>query len=240
MTEEKGKKISFTEVNMSQVFKDDTSFTPVTLTKIEESIAGKTISQRNNLHLIPGQGKKLAGQASNISAEELEAVKEQAYQQGHQDATTQIEEIVRSASQALLDTCKHLENFHQKQLYENKQNIINLIIVLAKKIIQKELSTQRDIIASTLESVLAKAIVNEEYHITLNPEDLSTAEQIRPELIQSIRGLEHIILKVDPNVTRGGCLLESDTCFVDATIEAQLEAAKDFLLDDNSSPEDAK
>jgi flagellar assembly protein FliH len=41
--------------------------------------------------------------------------------------------------------------------------------------------------------------------------------------------LERLVFKTDASLTRGGCLLESLTCSVDATIETQVESMKDFL-----------
>ena len=65
--------------------------------------------------------------------------------------------------------------------------------------------------------------------MTLHPDDLAFAEAQAPELIASIRGMERMIFKTDPGISRGGCLLESLTCSVDATIETQMEVLKELL-----------
>ena len=65
--------------------------------------------------------------------------------------------------------------------------------------------------------------------MTVHPDDLAVAEAKAPELIAAVRGLERIVFKTDPTLTRGGCLLESATCSVDATVETQLDSLREFL-----------
>ena len=59
---------------------------------------------------------------------------------------------------------------------------------------------------------------------------------IKQEIINEISGLDNIILKADRSVERGGCLLESANCTVDATISGQLQVIKEAL---QSAPESA-
>jgi flagellar biosynthesis/type III secretory pathway protein FliH len=104
-------------------------------------------------------------------------------------------------------------------------------MAISRKIIKQELQLKRDTISKNLDEALRLAIRNEEYHITLNPEDLALVEEIQPQLIATIRDLEHIVILTDPAITPGGCMVESQHCTVDATIEGQLEAAELFLED---------
>ena len=132
---------------------------------------------------------------------------------------------------AFAEGCQKIDIQRKQLLQQSRGDLINLIILLSEKILGQELATPRNIIASTLQSALEQAIESEEYYLTLHPEDLAFAEAKVPEIIAAIRGLERIVFKTDNSMTRGGCLLESSTCTVDATIETQLASMKEFLAD---------
>lgn len=160
---------------------------------------------------------------------DLQAIKNEAYERGKADTTAQFQFEVQQTVKALAQACQEIDGQRRKLLARNRGDIVNLIITLSTKVLGQELATPRNIIATTLQNALEQAIDSEEYYVTLNPEDLAFAEAQAPELIAAIRGMERMIFKTDPGITRGGCLLESLTCSVDATIETQMEGLKELL-----------
>lgn len=164
-----------------------------------------------------------------VTLEDIQAAREEAYSQGVADASAQHQSALLHTIEAFQQACQRVHSLHRTVLDHSRGEVINLVIALSSKILDRELEIGRDIIASTLQKVLDNAIESDEFIITLNPDDLAAAEEKAPELIASVRGLEHIVFKVDPGITRGGCQLESKICSVDATIETQLEASREFL-----------
>jgi flagellar assembly protein FliH len=137
----------------------------------------------------------------------------------------EFEQTMRSFAGA----CQKIDHLRQERLASSHGDLINLVIRLTEKVIGQELATQRNQIAVTLETALEQAISSEEFHITLHPDDLAFAEEKAPALITATRGLEHLVFKTDPGIRRGGCLLESVTCTVDATIDGKLESVRELL-----------
>jgi len=160
---------------------------------------------------------------------DLEALKNEAYERGKADMVVQYQFEVQQTVKALAQACQEIDGQRRRLLAQNRGDIVNLIITLSTKVLGQELATPRNIIATTLQKALEQAIDSEEYYVTLHPDDLAFAEAQAPELIAAIRGMERMIFKTDPGITRGGCLLESLTCSVDATIETQMEGLKELL-----------
>jgi flagellar assembly protein FliH len=167
---------------------------------------------------------------------DIDAIRAEAYalgkkeaKQGNLESEQALRAKLRQTLAAFTLACAEVDTLHQDLLEQSRGDMINLVIALSKKIIGHELSTGRDVIVSTLRNAIALAMKHNEYDIWLNPEDLTVVEELVPELISSVQQLKHITLKTDPEITRGGCRLDSDICTVDATIEAQLETARDFL-----------
>jgi len=232
-------------MSSSKIFKKDSHFTPTPL--VQRNIAtpvnkaSAPAAGPNGAHP-PGSPSALAAngdeprrnRAPQVAPEpsppiDLEALKKEAYNQEMTDMVAQHQFEVQRTVNALTEACQKIDDQRKKMLTQNHGDIVNLIIALSKKLLGQELATPRNIIATTLQNALEHAIASEEYYVTLHPADLAFAEAKAPELIAAIRGLERIVFKTDAAMTRGGCLLESLTCSVDATIETQMESMKEFL-----------
>lgn len=232
-------------MSSSKIFKQDPHFTPIPLVqhhlvlpkKGSKPATADQLSTSSSESLPPLKAGLDASRANPEPQAELEpaptidlqAIREEAYNQGMADLAAQYQAETRQTVAAFAEACQKIDNHRKQLLQQSRSDIINFIITLSKRIIGQELAMPRNVIAATLQAALEQAIENEEYHVTLNPEDLTFAEEKVPELITSIRGLERIVFKTDAAMTRGGCLLESTVCSVDATIEMQLESMKEFL-----------
>jgi flagellar assembly protein FliH len=228
-------------MNSSKIFKKDSHFTAMPLVQRNIAVpAGKANGSADPNALYPTASLAASNddtthrQAPQAEPEpltpvDLQAIQKEAYDQGVADTARQYQLEVHQTVKALAEACQKFDDQRKKLLAQNRGDIVNLIIALSKKILGQELATPRNIIATTLENALQQSIASEEYYVTLHPDDLAFAESKAPEFIAAIRGLERLVFKTDASLTRGGCLLESLTCSVDATIETQVESMKEFL-----------
>ncbi len=238
-------------MSSSKVFKQDPHFTPTPL--VQRSIdlpekkakpAATSIPSHHlnkpeplpetkispSLNSLPAAAEpEPAPPVNQVPAIDIEAIRKEGYDQGMADLRTQLQSEFQQTMAAFALSCQQIDSQRQKLLQGNRGDIINLIITMSKKILGQELATPRNIIATTLQNALEQAIESEEFYVTLHPDDLHFAEEKAPELIAAIRGLKHLVFKTDVSITRGGALLESTVCSVDATIETQLESLKEHL-----------
>lgn len=227
-------------MSSSRVFKQDPLFTPTPLVQHNIVIPAREISppveepppappQSVPEPQAPPQAEEVLPAPAPMPAIDIEAIRQEGYNQGICDAKAQQQAQIQQAVSAFAEACQKIDTHRQEMMHRSHGDTINLIISLIQKILGKELSMSRSVIATTLQNALNQAIESEEYYVTLHPDDLAFAEEKAPELIASVRGLERLFFKTDDNLTRGGCVLESTSCSVDASIDAQLQNIKEFL-----------
>lgn len=240
-------------MSSSKIFKEDPSFVPTTLVQeiITEQIAPPEepeLPSGNNHETSQPSLKeeqttvtqpKLAAEPEPPPPPEpkvdVQALQQEAYDKGVADCTANQQQKMETAINALYQACQKIDTLHHSMLDQYRSNIINTVISLSKKIIGQELMTNRDVIAKTLENALQQAIASDEFIVTIHPDDLNAVEHSKSTLMNRIHGLKNIIIQTDHEVARGGCLIESKTCSVDATIATQLESAQEFLEENTLS-----
>ena len=242
-------------MSSSKIFKEDPSFVPTTLVQeviieqkqrpkdeeiqAETDQAGSPSLEEEQANVLQPEQTSVAEQPPSSSPSEpeidIQALQQEAYDQGVADCTASLQQEMEAATNAFYQACQKIDTMHQSLLERYRSDIINTVIALSQKVIGRELVTNRDVIAKTLENALQQAIACDEFIVTVHPDDLNAVEHAKAELMTKIHGLKNIIIQTNQEVSRGGCLIESKTCSVDATIATQLESAQEFLEENTLS-----
>lgn len=141
-------------------------------------------------------------------------------------------EVIVQQFQSILEEI----NKEKKSLYSKyEEDIINLILSITRKILHFELSLNKDIIIETLKETLRNIVDKQSIFIHLNPIDYQylTSQPFGLPFLKN--DFECLKLISDPNITRGGCLIETSYGDIDATIENQLKEIEKFLLEKNKN-----
>ncbi|MCF8040390.1 MAG: flagellar assembly protein FliH [Desulfohalobiaceae bacterium] len=160
---------------------------------------------------------------------DLEAIKKEAYTRGKSDGRQEAEGKLHTASQALADGLEQISRLRESLLTKSKEDMVRLIIGVARQVIQTEVEEKKEIVVKTVTRALEAAVQSDEYTITVHPEDLKVVTEQEPLLLAGMRGLQNISFRTDEAVSRGGCLAESHTGDVDAAIETQLNEMHEHL-----------
>jgi flagellar assembly protein FliH len=240
-------------MSSSKVFREDPAFTPISLVREEitfgtdeqiirdldqEEPAAQPEETIPPEPAAPSEQTTASPESPSVANINIETIRKEAYAQGRQEALAEIEQErqylltnLQKGATALRDACLEVDRLRSQLFEQGREDIINLVISMARKIIGREINTDRQAIARSVQSAFDLAMKNDEYDIWLHPDDLIVVEEMIPELISSVQQLKHITLKTDPEITPGGCRLDSDICTVDATIEAQLDTGGAFLAE---------
>jgi len=100
-----------------------------------------------------------------------------------------------------------------------ERDLVDLAMQIAKKVIAREVTIDRDIALNIVRISLAKLHNRAVAEVHLNPEDLSYVNEHRETL--EFRG--SLDLVEDPSISVGGCLIHTDTGDIDARIESQFD-----------------
>lgn len=160
---------------------------------------------------------------------DVDAIAEEFFNKGIQEGIDRVQEDYASSIKTLQSICEELNSIRETILHNSTEEMRNLVLVIAEKIIRQSLSEQQQTILNTVNEALQKAIKTDEFVISVHPDDLETISSHSSEFIKSVNGLEKIIVKADSAIEQGGCFIESSNCTIDATISSQLKIISDSL-----------
>jgi flagellar assembly protein FliH len=158
------------------------------------------------------------------------------YQAGLAAAQAEVQTRVREldARIARLDSILKLLSRPLEELdVEVERQLTALVLTIGKQIVRRELRTDPEqIIAILRESVSRLPAAARDVRVHLHPED---AAVVRAQLATPSNDRAWSIVE-DPSLTRGGCLIRTDTSQVDARLESRLNAIVSAALGDERAP----
>ena len=158
-----------------------------------------------------------------IPQKEVDRLVAEAYEKGVADGMLRSEEDFGTAAASLLVACQQIDTLRETVIHNSVGEIRELVVAIAEKIIRHSVEQQDTTILLTVEEAIDRAVKSGEYIIYVHPDDYQRVLDKAPDFVSAINGLNNIVVKRDPKIGRGGCLLESDNCTVDATISSQLD-----------------
>lgn len=161
--------------------------------------------------------------------------KEQAFQVGYNEGfelgisegRQKYEQHIAEAQSLILQA----ETEWKKRVLQSEPYMIELVIEVAKKIIQRELMLDHTTIVGMVQEALKQSSELKEITVALHPSDYDTVRQYLDELKRHISNQANIILVPDHSITSGGCMIRSSLGTLDARIDTQLEEVKKALMD---------
>jgi len=154
---------------------------------------------------------------------DIEAIAQENFNKGVQAGIERMESDFGSSLKTLQQVCEQLNTIRDTILKNSIGEMKELVLIIAQKIIRHSVISQNETILSTVEEAILQAVKSDEFKIAVNPDDYDTIKSKSSDFINTISGLENIIVGSDASVERGGCIIESSNCTVDATIASQLE-----------------
>ncbi|MDY0212633.1 MAG: FliH/SctL family protein [Desulfuromonadaceae bacterium] len=172
-----------------------------------------------------GKGKSQLAQptvAQGVPVD-MAAIEEQAYQKGVAAGIRQVEDKLAQTTTALAQAAQKLSTQSESIMQRSAEDMLHLVMAIARRIIQVEINEHKETIVRIVQQTINAAVQAEEFHIRVNPEDMQVLNEHKPLFVASLSGLSNIEFVSDSTITRGGCVLESPSGRVDATLETQLD-----------------
>jgi len=116
-------------------------------------------------------------------------------------------------------------------LEQTEQEIINLVLLISRKVIKVISENQRNVIISNVVQALRKVKGRGNILIRVNMADLKLATQNKNEFINFVEGAKSIQVVEDTSVDEGGCIIETDFGEIDARISSQLAELEAKILE---------
>lgn len=171
------------------------------------------------------------GAASNSKGRDLNEIEREAYQKafaagqesGLQMAEKKTEAVVKRFSRSV----EEVAGLREKMIKSAERDLVELSIEIAKKLVHREVQLDEKIIATLVRVALDRLTMKKGIKVTVNPLDF---EVLNGELKNLLGEEGSIDLKVDEDLRRGDCLVESDHGSIDARISEQFKEIEEGLL----------
>lgn len=160
--------------------------------------------------------------AQERAQQEAEELKKKGYDDGYQEGVVQLNEQILG-----------LENEKKRLRHEMNQLILPLALKAAKKVVAGELKAHPETIVNIVLQALAPVMQNHKITIYVNKADKDILEAEKPRLKEKLEQIESLVIKERDDISPGGCMIETESGIINATIENQwrgIESAFDRYL----------
>lgn len=181
--------------------------------------------------------------AAKEKAAVIEADAHTAFENERKDAENQGRETGREAGFAegyaeverLIDRTRTvLERAQDKReeiLAETEQQIIDLVLLISRKVVKVISENQRNVVISNVVQALRKVKGRGNIIIKVNLVDVKLTTEHTKKFIQLLEGTQSVQVVEDSSVDPGGCIIETDFGEVDARISSQFAELESKILE---------
>lgn len=116
-------------------------------------------------------------------------------------------------------------------LQETESQIVELVILMARKVIKILSENQKNVIMANTLAALKKVKTRGAVTLRVNIEDVKLTTAHADEFIQHVENVQGITVLEDSAVEKGGCIVETDFGAIDARISSQLSELENKILE---------
>ena len=156
---------------------------------------------------------------------------EAAWKEGHDQGYAQGQEEVSRLIDRIHKMIEGIMLRREEILKDTEQQIVDLVILMTRKVVKIIAETQKTTIMSNVLAALKKVRARGTVTIRVNVEDLKLTSANTDEFIKRIENVTGINVIEDSSVDKGGCIVETDFGAIDARIASQLGELESKILE---------
>ena len=166
-----------------------------------------------------------------ISEEELAQRISDAFNDGLKEGKELAERGLVNVFHSLRAASETIHNLRDRIFRESEDEVINLILLVARKVIIQEVAQDRSILEGVVRNALAGLSAREEVTVHINPEDYHLFTSGRDDILKHELLNERLLMKPDPLVTTGFCRIGTSMGTIDASLDGQMEQIYRTLIE---------
>jgi len=190
---------------------------------------------QDDAEIIIAEANEKAKQIEADSRSSFEAEKREAEEQGRSagreagfvEGKAEVERLIQRTQTVL----ERAQNKRAEILEQTEQEIISLVLLIARKVIKVISENQRNVIISNVVQALRKVKGRGNILIRVNMADLKLSTEHIKEFINLVEGAKSLQVVEDSSVDEGGCVIETDFGEIDARITSQLTELETKILE---------
>jgi flagellar assembly protein FliH len=163
------------------------------------------------------------GEQQGFEQGELKGL-EQGLKAGEEKANAETREKAAEILASLETTLKTADQTLDLLVEKYEHQIIDLIQQIAGRVIGARIEMDDDLVKGMILDALKTLVHPEEVTLNVSAEDYEYIEMVKDEFFEAIDSLNHVSVRSDPSIKRGGCKIETNTASVSSDPESRLEA----------------
>lgn len=168
----------------------------------------------------------------------LEELRAQAYTDGYNEGKAAGEaEAAQYVSEAL-QKLNEIAVAFPAAVKQNEEKLVTLALEIAKKVIQDEIALQPEVVQRTVEMALKRVSDLEQVVVKVNPLDLDLILPKQETFKSLVPDVQNFSIEGSHTIQRGGCVIETNSGSINATINAQLGIVEELFRNVRAEYED--
>ena len=159
----------------------------------------------------------------------LEAIREQAYEEGFAAGIAQAQSQLDGPAAALAGAAEQLQAMRADAAASVEADAVDLALKIAEQAIGAAIAADPELVVEAVRGALRRLVERDRVLILVNPDDLELVRDHVARLVGELGGIEHCEVQAERRVRPGGAIVRTSEGEVDATLETKLARAREVL-----------
>lgn len=236
--DEKAKMLEKAQADADQIVKnaEDAAFAQVKHQSDQAAVI-KSQAQKEAQDIVEKAKAEAQDIISNAKIEEksiFEKSKSDGFKAGHEEGYKAGNEEAQRLVERIHKMIEAVQAKRQEILDNTEQQIVNLVILIVRKVVKIMSENQKSVIMSNVLQALKKVKGSGDVTLRVNLADVKLTTEHIKDFIRQVENIKNISVVEDSSVEKGGCIVETDFGAIDARISSQLNELETQIL--NISP----
>jgi flagellar assembly protein FliH len=161
--------------------------------------------------------------ADELAAQIEEQFKQKGYEEGfnkgHNEGIKQYEALIKEAEDIKIRAIEEYDN----TMESIEGDMISLVTNVAKKVLDTELSINRESILNLIKESINKCSCSNSVVLKISSEDYDFVAENKDKLLTMLDECDEFEIKKDSSLSRGSCIVETDHGSVDSSVDTRLK-----------------
>lgn len=177
------------------------------------------------------EARRIVAEAEASMNERQKTGYEEGFKRGQEDGFKEGNLEAQRLTDRLHTIIERMMDKRQEILSETEQQIVDLVLLMTRKIVKVISENQRNVVVSNVVQALRKVKGRGDVIIRVNLSDVAMTTQHIKDFLSAAENVKNITVVEDSTVDRGGCVIETDFGAIDARISSQLNEIEQRILE---------
>ncbi|MHB1392429.1 MAG: FliH/SctL family protein [Clostridia bacterium] len=158
-------------------------------------------------------------EAQNLKSAAIENGYREGYDSGNFEGRREAQTVIDEAAELREFLDNRRENFYK----EVEEQVLQLVLELAKKVIGDELTQNNEAILSLVNQALQKCAFKKNLILKISPQDSDFIIENKNRICMMVEGISDIDIVSDLSLTQGSCIIETPSGEINSSIDVQIK-----------------